>query len=76
MVADANESEMRTFAIRISSTHPDAAKIAYRAAEKIVCEIDWGNDQYSNVEVVETSGGPTAEVFLGGWAMEPGDEEV
>lgn len=64
---------MRTFEIRIESDYPDAENALREAAEKVACEVGWGDDNTTSIEVVETfeNGYPT---YIYGWEFEPGSQ--
>lgn len=62
----------REFVIRITTDYSDAEAALRAAAEKIACELDWGGDATTSIEVTEQTDPPT---YIAGWEMEPGDDE-
>lgn len=63
----------RRFAISITATHPDAVTLVRQAAEKIACEVGWGDDQHASIEATEVHDGG-ARTYLAGWELEPGSQ--
>lgn len=65
----------RTFEIRITSDFPLAAHAVRDAAEKVACEIGWGDDNTTSIEVVETfrNGYPD---LIAAWEFVPGSQST
>lgn len=63
----------REFVIRITTDYSDAEAALRAAGEKIACELDWGGDATTSIEVIETSDPPT---YIAGWEMEPGEDDA
>jgi hypothetical protein len=65
----------RTFEIRIKSDYPLAAYAVRDAGEKIACEIGWGDNNTTSIEVVETFE-YASPGYIAGWEFTPGSQST
>jgi hypothetical protein len=65
--------DKRTFVLTITTDYPDAEESARAAAAKVACEIGWGDDNTSSIELTENTGSdhPT---HMARWDFEPGSQ--
>lgn len=65
----------RTFEIRIESDYPLSAYAVRDSAEKLACEIGWGDNNTTSIEVVETFEYSNPNL-IAAWEFEPGSQST
>lgn len=63
------------YIIEVVTDNPDGDDIIRDAARKIACELDWGGENTTRIEVTgDGIGWDTTPRYLAGYEMEPGEE--
>lgn len=70
-------AERETYIVVVRSDHPNAETIARQAAEKIACEVDFGNDRSGSVELLRPTDPDALDTswcdYIASWELEPGE---
>lgn len=66
-------ADKRTFVLKITTDCPDGETSARKAADLAACQVGWGDDNTSSIELTEVTG-TDHPTHLARWDFEPGSQ--